>query len=437
MISLGALAQDPPPAPPAPPPPPPGISEEDLKTLAKDLEETAAKWQDAYRYKGNWVHPSDIDPAMDRRLAATIYGEASVSALKACLQAVKAKDPVSVMYITNRLLEPLARANPETVKAMLPTVKGLYDKYQYKIFPVINDFRPFQIPAGVVPLPKLKEIADRQDKKMGREWEVLRHNEQVRAIGVHYFRSVIQCNEPQLDKVLIDLMVGMEARTVGGRPPVVWLDVLDALSRAPMDEARAAAILRHTKLMALEETLYIHNKAYLSGTKATILPDAATVFMEEAPHPSGGIRLTNMLNNVRKVAKQPQRNVPTQVEVQHYAGPLYTKLTTLNKQLTDAMRPPRNNDTIASLRTQIATNEAIIAAMARCAGAEVTREQFETITKRAENDAKVFVTARGSSQADYDKALANFGQQIHDSVLTREQQDKIKPKPVDPPPPAQ
>ena len=431
-LSLGALAQE-----AAAPAPPPGISEDDLKKLAADLEKSAVKWDNVTKPNGRFMPLNEIDPAMDKRLAAVIYGEACVPTLTICLTSIKAQKPLN-LYITNRLLEPLARATPEVNKAMLSTIDDLYNKtYKYERFAQIKDTKPYQIPPNA-PMAAPQAVKKRQQAKMDKETEILRYNQQVAILGARYFRTLARSNDPQADKKLIDMIESMERETPQ-RPSIApWLDALAALGGAtPMTEERANAILK-SKLAALEDTLYMQNKRYASRTRAEIKPDANSPFTDEIV--DAGITLTNTMNVFRKAAGQPLRIVPGTSEVRNGYMIAQAKLPDLDKRLKEATRA-RNAEAVMSLKAQITAAEGAMAAFTRCAGANLTNhpnhtppDQVQAIFKRADEAGRSLAGARDASKAEYEKALANFAQQIHDSILTPEQRDAIKPKPVAPPP---
>jgi len=436
-VSLGALAQEAD-APPAPPPPPPGISEDDLKKLASDLEKSALKWDNATKPNGGrWTPPNEIDPAMDRRLAAVIYGEASVATLKTCLTSIKAKKPLDV-YVANRLMEPLSRATPEVNKAMLPVIETLYTKYKYERFVQVADLKNLQIPLGASHA-MLQTIKKRQIAKTDKEMEVVRYNNQVGVLGAHYFRTLARSNDPQYDKKLIDTIESMERQGI-----VPWLDALSALGGAqPMTEERATTLLK-SKLATVEDALYMQHKTYTSRTEAAISSTAVSTFTDRPV--DSGISVTNTMNVFRKAAGHPLRIVPSHVEVRYGYMPAAAKLPGLNKALGDVMRArPVNPEAIASAKSQVAATEGAMAAFTRVAGAGLTTnnqerppDQVGAIFKRADDAGRTLAQAKEAGKAEYDKALATFAQQVHDSVLTPDQRKKIEPKPVTPPPaPAQ
>jgi len=423
FLSMKVWAQD---APPAPPPPPPGINEEEVKKLAKDLEATAAKWDDASKYNGNWKPEAQIDPVMDRRLAAVIYGEQSVPALRAALNNVKLPFPLDV-YVINRLLGPLSRATPEVNKAMSQTIETLNKKYEprLKVFKPIANLTPYKFPVTFNRAQERK-IQQQQERKMGDEFEVVRGNQQITWLGRQFYRTLALCNDPQADKRLIDEIERLERQR---RAP--WKDALDALKvAAPIDKARADAVLK-SKLAAMEDTYYVVSKSYASRTKAAIQRDEISTFTDEDIQT--GIEITTTMNVFRKAVREPLRPVPTRSVTQPFNLEM-RKLPDLNKRLTDARRA-KNTEAIAANMEQIAALEALQVAFTRIAGAEMARDQSRDqagdIIKRAYADGKKFATAKAAGDKEFKRVADAFAQQIFDSVLSAEQKAACTPKPVE------
>lgn len=300
LIAAGVQAQAPAASQPA------AISAADLQKLAKDLEVTADKWLKATAYGADWVDLRKLDPEMDKRLQSVVYDESSLPTLKTCLTTIGVKKPAN-LYVINRLLEPLERADAQTAKAALPLVTSLYGKMDYDRLPEYTNLKPYEMPKNPN-LPQTQTVMRARDEKMRKEYEVVRYNGQVGLLGERYFRTVVACNDPQEDKKLIKLIVEHEDK---GR--ATWATALEALAKAKvMDQARATAILK-TELPLLAETLKWQVKEYRDRSSAYIKSDQITKFDE--PRSYSGVTLLTAINVFKKAAGEPQAAVPTLEEV--------------------------------------------------------------------------------------------------------------------------
>ena len=105
-----------------------GITREKLDEIIQKLEANGQAW-----LKGE-----DIDPNARVDLAKVRFDQASVPHLQAALRSYR-RDTAR-LYALNRLLEHLQTADPETVRAALPSVKMLHARTRtgYRTFPKLT-----------------------------------------------------------------------------------------------------------------------------------------------------------------------------------------------------------------------------------------------------------------------------------------------------------
>jgi len=293
-------------------PAPAGISPDDLQKLAKDLETTANKWLESTKYEAKWT-PGRLDEQMDNRLAAVVYGEASVPTLKACLKTIPLKKPANI-YIINRLLEPLRRAPAGVISEMLPAITELIKKYDFEEVPVWTSIqiRNFKGPDKSPTLAQLDAARKEQDKKLAKEVDIDRYNKQVALLAKNYFALIILANEPKEDEKFIKLISDMESKGSG-----LFLVAVGELENIT-DKARAASFLK-TDLPALAERIkWEPPKVYVVKDSLQIDRTENSKFLGAPAAP--GLRLLQTVNILKKVNNEPALAVPTDAEyAQHLA----------------------------------------------------------------------------------------------------------------------
>lgn len=287
-------------------PAPAGISPDDLQKLAKDLETTANKWLEATKYEAKWV-PGRLDEQMDNRLAAVVYGDASVPTLKNCLKNIPLKKPANI-YIVNRLLEPLRRAPAEVIREMLPVIMELCKKYDFDEVPVWStlQIRNFKGPDKNPSLAQLDAARKEQDKKLAKEVDIDRYNKQVALLAKTYFALVVLANDPKEDEKFIKVIADMESKGSG-----LYVRALDELENVK-DKDRAASFLK-TDLPALAERLkWEPPKVYVYKEFLQIDRTENSKFLLYQSEP--GMRLLQTVNALKKVTGEPALAVPTPEE---------------------------------------------------------------------------------------------------------------------------
>ena len=276
-----------------------------------------------------WVSGKDIDPSVPREMEYVEYDADSVRPLLRAL-AEPRKDPID-LYVANRLLEPLLRAQSSVIAQALPKVSGLLKRCEMREFQQWPDarYRAMQMPDADADMSeaerkaRIEQAKELRKRKLASDMEVARHNEQaaklIRAVG----ELMLYAGEVEHARQFVELLIRQEEK---GHASFVAL--LEALKGEIPRMEKDLAIVYYDALKELGLDLRMARKEYVDYTDPHVNEMENSHYgrpLDDSGAPAGkpewtytGIELLRVVNLLAPKAGRPARVVPKKGQVDRH-----------------------------------------------------------------------------------------------------------------------
>jgi len=290
-----------------------GVSKEKLNETVKKLQANAEKW-----LKGE-----EIDKSVDRQLGGIAFDKESVAHLQVFLKS--AKRDAAGLYVVNKLLGRLEKADVETIRTALPDVKNLHSRTRnaYRSFPKVSrgQIASLKLPTYSSRLTtdaimgRMAALDKQRDVKVARDIPLAKHNEMVYELAKKAIRLMCMAGDARDDTYLARNLFLEERK--GDAIFATIADELGAHARK-MDPQRATklyAMFRpHVSRLAMQ-----NRKSYVCRGKSTINRTQTSTYGKADEY--AGIKVLGTMNKIADAAKNkaaPRVKVPTRQQIEEY-----------------------------------------------------------------------------------------------------------------------
>ena len=198
-----------------------GIGQAELAALTTELTAEAKAWASG----------AGLPSCKRADLTHLTYSHDTLEPLEDLLQS--RRQDAEDLYVANRLLEPLAKAELDVIRAALPIVKALNQRMgRYRAFPAygsgalaalrVPDYDPRSSAEAI--MANIGAVMNARDRKLGRDWPIARNNEQVYMLEKQVIRLMILADDAGEDAALMRIVAGQEEHDSWS-----FADVLEAI----------------------------------------------------------------------------------------------------------------------------------------------------------------------------------------------------------------
>jgi hypothetical protein len=275
----------------------------DRERMQKLAEQVAANAR-------RWVEDRPLDPNVDARLDKVVYDAQSVRYLRMVTSRPR-PDPID-LYVVNKLLEPLMRADAEVIESARPMINSLQSRYgRYMRAPRYSpgqlrkyDYGDYRQGAAERLLRKIGQIEEARDEKEQAERVIERHNHLVGRILRKAYELMAVQDDRSMQKRLMQLIVQTEARG-----DATCVQVMEAIAGAADRMPKAQAERFYGDLTKLLEAWRLKGGEYLMPWSFRIVREDESYF-EKMRGVYWGIVIPETMNALATVAEKPQVRVP-------------------------------------------------------------------------------------------------------------------------------
>ncbi len=274
-----------------------------------------------------WVNDQEIDVTAELSLKGIFFTKPWVPHLAKVLDATTVD--ANGLYVANRLLRQLSFAPRETIRAALPTVKGLHAraKKTYQSLPRLTEQ---QVKALKEPTNKSRNareaLAERRAKKLEKEKPIAKHNLMVYVLERRTFQLMLLAQNTEQDGALCESLVDAEKTQ-----SALFLTILEGLAAdaRKMSQQRAEGIYAELRPFGLERKME-KKKAYFNRGKVELRDDDASTYERTQVYP--GLAILKCLNRIATAARMPALKVPKEKDIVKYHRDLAKKRDAARKQ---------------------------------------------------------------------------------------------------------
>ena len=282
-----------------------GVSQEELTTIAKQVEVVAKAW-----LSGKLDDDQESYRMMMRGLKGVTYDEGSIDALSAVINAPRA-DPID-LYVANKLLGPLLLAKSDVILKAVPAVKKFDQRVgKYMPLPVYSEenLKPFAYPEGASREQKAA-VDQRRKEKLDKEKPIQLHNEQVGLLKKTACELMVLAADANEDQELFQTLKKMEAQGLWAYSDIAEIFRSEA-RRMPEDRAKALYDPCETLWNHLREEMEqkkLAQKTYADPGTVVLKPAENSTFTQHEDAPTA--RLLKLINQLAPMARMPALKDP-------------------------------------------------------------------------------------------------------------------------------